>query len=119
MTTVTKLSDAIVSLVERIEGPVTLAHIATRLDATETWGAELSPQRAQAASLVLAKVHACAWQSCRAGRGSVSLILCNPTYDDDPLTHTRLEQQFLDDALPVLSAGGVLIYIILHHLAVK
>jgi hypothetical protein len=89
-----------------------LAHIATSLGATETWGAELSPQRAEIATRVLTKVHSCAWQSCRVGRGSVSLLLTNPPYDDDPLTHTRLEQQFLEDALPALCAGGVLIYII-------
>ncbi len=89
-----------------------LAFVAAKLAALETWGAELSPQRAAIASNVLTKVHACAWQSCRAGRGSVSLLWINPPYDDDPLTHTRLEQQFLEDALPALCAGGVLAYLI-------
>jgi hypothetical protein len=89
-----------------------LAHIAAKLNATETWGAELSPQRAQIAARVLTKVHGCAWQSCRVGRGSVSLLMLNPPYDDDPPTHTRLEQQFLEDSLPALCVGGVLIYII-------
>jgi hypothetical protein len=34
-----------------------LAHIAARLDASETWGAELSPARAAIAANVLTKAH--------------------------------------------------------------
>lgn len=89
-----------------------LSHVAAKINALETWGAELSPDRSREAERVLTKVHHCAWQSCRVGRGSVSLLWLNPPYDLDALTNTRLEQQFLEDALPALCAGGVLVYII-------
>ena len=90
-----------------------LAYLSGHLgSAHNTWGAELSPERATLSATVLSKVHACAWQSCRVGRGAVSLLLLNPPYDDDPLAKARLEQQFLDDSAHALSEGGILIYIV-------
>ena len=90
-----------------------LAYLAGHLGSTHnTWGAELSPERATLSATVLSKVHACAWQSCRVGRGAVSLLLLNPPYDDDPLAKARLEQQFLDDSAHALCEGGLLIYIV-------
>jgi hypothetical protein len=89
-----------------------LAHIAVKLNASETWGAELSPERSKVAETMLTKVHDCAWQSCKVGRGSVSLIWNNPPYDFDPTTKLRLEQTFLDDTAHVLCEGGILIYIV-------
>ena len=89
-----------------------LAHIAAKLNASETWGSELSPERSHQAAQVLTKVHHCAWQSCKVGRGSVSLIWNNPPYDFDPTTKLRLEQTFLDDTAHVLCEGGILVYIV-------
>ncbi len=123
--TPTTLLDTIASHLVAVEGSVgarlldpccgmgeALAYIAARLNTSETWGAELSPERSKVAETVLTKVHHCAWQSCKVGRGSVSLVWNNPPYDFDPTTKLRLEQTFLDDTAHVLCEGGILVYIV-------
>jgi hypothetical protein len=89
-----------------------LAFMAAALHAGDTWGAELSPQRAAKAAQVLSTVHACAWQHCRVGRGAVSLLWLNPPYDANTAGEGRQEQTFLEDTAHVLCAGGVLVYIV-------
>lgn len=97
-----------------------LARVGALTGVTETWGAELSLERAAEAAKVLSKVHACAWQWCRAGRGSMSMLFLNPPYDDDNTEGRRLELGFLEDSAYTLApgdaanglAGGVMVYII-------
>jgi hypothetical protein len=89
-----------------------LAFMAAALHAHETWGAELSPQRAAKATQVLRAVHGCAWQHCRVGRGAVSLLWLNPPYDANITGESRQEQTFLEDTAHTLCAGGVLVYIV-------
>jgi hypothetical protein len=89
-----------------------LMFTAEALHAADTWGAELSPQRAEKAAQVLGAVHACAWQHCRVGRGSVSLLWLNPPYDANNSGEGRQEQTFLEDTAHALCTGGVLVYIV-------
>ncbi len=89
-----------------------LAHVATKIGASETWGAELSQERSKVAETVLTKVHHCAWQSCKVGRGAISLLYLNPPYDVNVASKIRLEQSFLEETSWTLCAGGILIYII-------
>ena len=89
-----------------------LAHVAKHLGDAETWGAELSPDRATRASEMLNKVHGTAWQHCKVGRGAVSLLYCNPPYDQTVGSNVREEQRFLEDTVHVLCEGGILIYIV-------
>ena len=58
-----------------------LAHMGQHLGSAQTWGTELSDERAVGAAAMLTKVHHCDWQTCRIGKGSVSLIWVNPPYD--------------------------------------
>jgi len=88
-------------LVERVGG------------ARESWGVELSPQRAEEAARVMDKVYNGAWQQTRVDRESVSLLWLNPPYDDDlDGEDRRLEIEFLRTATPALVNGGILVYII-------
>ncbi len=83
----------------------------------QTWGAELSPQRAAQAAQVLDKVQATAWQATRITQKSVSLLWLNPPYDSDlDGNHKRLEIEFLRLSLNTLVYGGVLVYIVPQHL---
>ncbi|MFP4345919.1 MAG: DUF6573 family protein [Anaerolineales bacterium] len=79
----------------------------------ESWGVELSPQRAARAAEVLDKVYNTAWQSTRASKESVSLLYLNPPYDFDlDGEDRRLEIEFLRRTVNTLIYGGVLVYII-------
>ena len=89
-----------------------LARVAARTGITETWGAELSLERAAEAARVLSKTYACAWQWCRVGRNSISMLFLNPPYDDDATEGRRVELGFLEDSVYTLLPGGVMVYII-------
>lgn len=89
-----------------------LARVAARTGITETWGAELSAERAAEAARVLSKTYACAWQWCRVGRNSISMLFLNPPYDDDNTEGRRLELGFLEDSVYTLLPGGGMVYII-------
>ena len=92
-----------------------LACVAQSLGQAETWGAELSDERAVGAARVLTKVHHTGWQSCRVGRGIINLLWLNPPYDFVPQSSMRQEEQFLFDSTAALSVDGVLVYIIPHE----
>lgn len=82
----------------------------------QTWGADLSPKRAERAAQVLNKVHNTAWQATRVKKESVSVLWLNPPYDSDlDGSDKRLEIEFLRTSLNTLVIGGVLIYIIPQH----
>ncbi|MEA3342289.1 MAG: DUF6094 domain-containing protein, partial [Chloroflexota bacterium] len=83
----------------------------------ETWGVELSPQRAEEASRMMTKVYNTGWRQTRVNRESVSLLWLNPPYDSDlDGTGRRLEIGFLRNSAPALVNGGVLVYIIPRHI---
>lgn len=87
----------------------------------ETWGVELSPERATKAALVLDKVFQAPWQACFLTDESISCLFLNPPYeydrfDNHPAENSgaskRLELEFLKSTTPKLARGGLLIYII-------
>jgi len=83
----------------------------------QTWGAELSPKRAERAAAVLHKVHNAAWQDTRVSKESVSLLWLNPPYDSDlDGRDKRLEIEFLRTTLNTLVIGGILVYLVPQHL---
>lgn len=96
---------------------VAAAQLATALGGqVQTWGAELSPKRAERAAQVLNKVHNTAWQATRVSKDSVSLLWLNPPYDSDlDGKDKRLEIEFLRTSLNTLVYGGVLVYLIPQH----
>jgi len=80
----------------------------------QTWGVEISPDRAEEAAtrldLVLqAPFEAVSWSPVR--HGVASLVFLNPPYDQDG-HGGRMELQFLKAAMPALVTGGVLVYVI-------
>ena len=79
----------------------------------ETWGVELSPDRAEKAQNVMDKVYQAPWQSCVLSDESVSWLYLNPPYEFDRFDgQKRLEWDFLKTTTPKLMRGGLLIYII-------
>jgi hypothetical protein len=59
------------------------------------------------------KCHSAAWESCSLTDESVTLLWCNPPYDDDRHgDEKRLELAFLKSTTPKLVRGGVLAFII-------
>lgn len=77
----------------------------------ETYGIELSEERASAARSVLDHLlHGSAF-SVRMTNGAFSLLLLNAPYDDDS-ERRRLEHHFLTTYTPRLVPGGVLVYIV-------
>jgi hypothetical protein len=79
----------------------------------ETWGVELSPDRAEKAQNVMDKVHQAPWQSCVLSDESVSWLYLNPPYEFDRFDgQKRLEWDFLKTTTSKLMHGGLLTYII-------
>ena len=90
-----------------------LAALGKHLDG-ETYGIELSPQRAEAAKLVLNHVLNAAFEAAILTDDTFSLALLNPPYDGESMTGggQRMEYTFLKPTTRVLTNKGVLIYII-------
>ncbi len=79
----------------------------------QTWGVELSPERAERAALVMDKVYQAPWQACVLSDESVSWLYLNPPYEFDRFDgHKRLEWEFLKTTSSKLMRGGFLTYII-------
>ena len=79
----------------------------------ETWGVELSPDRAEKAQQVLDKVYQAPWQACVLTDESVSWLYLNPPYEFDRFDgQKRLEWDFLKTTTSKLIRGGLLTYII-------
>ena len=79
----------------------------------ETWGVELSPDRAEKAQQVLDKVLQAPWQACVLTDESVSWLYLNPPYEFDRFDNQkRLEWDFLKTTTSKLMRGGLLTYII-------
>ncbi len=83
-----------------------------------TWGAELSPVRAEAAAAVMDRVFPVAWESTFLTDESISILLLNPPYDWERAAgegekSQRLEYKFLRSTTPKLVRGlGVLVYLV-------
>jgi hypothetical protein len=82
----------------------------------ESYGIELSDPRAEEAKAILNHVLCTGFEFAVLTRGTFSAVLLNPPYDGETSTGggTRLEETFLKNATPLLTAGGVMIYIIPH-----
>lgn len=79
----------------------------------ETWGVELSPERAAKAEQVLDKVYQAPWQACFLTDESISCLFLNPPYEYDRFDdQKRLELEFLKTTTPKLARGGLLVYIV-------
>ena len=79
----------------------------------ETWGVELSPERAAKAEEVLDKVYQAPWQACFLTDESISCLFLNPPYEHDRFDdQKRLELEFLKTTTPKLVRGGLLVYIV-------
>jgi len=79
----------------------------------ETWGGEISPDRAEKAQNVMDKVYQAPWQSCVLSDESVSWLYLNPPYEFDRFDgQKRLEWDFLKTTTSKLMRGGLLTYII-------
>ncbi len=79
----------------------------------ETWGVEISPDRAEKAQNVMDKVYQAPWQSCVLSDESVSWLYLNPPYEFDRFDgQKRLEWDFLKTTTSKLMRGGLLTYII-------
>ena len=79
----------------------------------ETWGVELSPERAAKAESVMDKVYQAPWQACFLTDESISCLFLNPPYEFDRFDdQKRLELEFLRSATPKLARGGLMVYII-------
>jgi len=87
----------------------------------DTWGVELSPDRAEKAQTVMNKVFQAPWQACALSDESVSWLYLNPPYDFDRFDESpvqkggsskRLEWDFLKTTHSKLIRGGLLTYII-------
>lgn len=89
-----------------------VSHLASILGGQgETWGVELSPGRAQAASGRLDRVIQGDWFNVQVTEKSISLLYLNPPYDHDG-EDRRMEIAFLRQTLDTLVPGGVLVYIV-------
>lgn len=79
----------------------------------ETWGVELSPERAAKAEQIMDKVYQAPWQACFLTDESISCLFLNPPYEFDRFDdQKRLELDFLKSTTPKLARGGLLVYII-------
>jgi hypothetical protein len=79
----------------------------------ETWGVELSPERAEKAQQVMNKVYQAPWQACVLSDESVSWLYLNPPYEFDRFENQkRLEWDFLKTTTSKLMRGGFLTYLI-------
>ena len=77
----------------------------------DTWGAELSPERAEKAAQVMGRIYNAPWQACQLNDESVTVLFLNPPYTSDG-PGKRLEHEFLKTTTSKLMRGGLLIYII-------
>ncbi len=80
----------------------------------QTWGVEISPDRAAEAAgrldlVIEAPFETVTWNHVR--EGVASLVFLNPPYDYSN-KYGRMEYEFLTMAMPALVAGGVLVFII-------
>ena len=78
------------------------------------WLVELDRQRGEACRATLpgaTLLTPCSFLSTDIRRGSYSLLYANPPFDDALVKHTRVEEQFLAEALPLLVTGGVLVFV--------
>ena len=83
----------------------------------ETWGVELSPERAEKAQIVMDKVFQAPWQACVLSDESISWLYLNPPYETDRFDgQKRLEWDFLKTTTSKLMRGGLLTYIIPHKI---
>ncbi|MGD9100447.1 MAG: DUF6094 domain-containing protein, partial [Anaerolineae bacterium] len=90
----------------------------------QTWGAELSPVRAEAAARVMDRLFPVAWETTSLTNESVSVLFLNPPYDWDRAVGAakgkkaqRLEYKFLGSTTSKLVRGqGILIYVVPQHL---
>ncbi|MCP4592510.1 MAG: class I SAM-dependent methyltransferase, partial [bacterium] len=83
----------------------------------QTWGVELSPQRAEQAAQVMDRVFNTGWRQTRVEDKSVSLLWLNPPYDHDlDGEDRRLEIEFLRTGVYTLMEGGILVYIVPRHI---
>lgn len=74
---------------------------AGRLLSCKTWGCELFTYRAENAAARMDKCHSAAWENCSLTDESVTLLWCNPPYDDDRQgDEKRLEFAFLKSTTP-------------------
>ncbi len=79
----------------------------------ETWGAELSPERATKAAQAMNQVYNAPWQVCQLNDESITVLYLNPPYETDRFdSRKRLEYDFLKSTTPKLVRGGLLIYVI-------
>jgi hypothetical protein len=79
----------------------------------ETWGVELSPERAEKAQNAMDKVYQAPWQACVLSDESVSWLYLNPPYEFDRFDgQKRLEWDFLKTTTSKLMHVGLLTYII-------
>ena len=73
----------------------------------ETWGVELSPERAAKAQIVMDKVYQAPWQACVLSDESISWLYLNPPYSEDRFDNQkRLEWDFLKTTTPKQSVSG-------------
>jgi hypothetical protein len=100
-------------LLDPCAGEGEIANLLGKLLSCETWGCELFPYRAEKAAARMDKCHSAAWESCSLTDESVTLLWCNPPYDDDRHgDEKRLEFAFLKSTTPKLVRGGVLAFVI-------
>ncbi len=92
-----------------------LAQLANSLGKNiQTFGIELSPQRAKIAEAVLGQVLPTGFENALLTEETFSLILLNPPYDGETMTGRgqRMEYTFLPPSTRLLVRGGLLVYII-------
>jgi len=100
-------------LLDPCAGEGEIASLLGKLLNCETWGCELFPYRAEKATGRMDKCHSAAWESCSLTDESITLLWCNPPYDDDRHgDEKRLELAFLKSTTPKLARGGVLAFVI-------
>lgn len=87
-----------------------LASLASTFKRVRTFGVELDIRRAQSAQSRINKVLACSAMDIVVPPASMSLALLNPPYDES--SYGRLERTFLEHVTPLLSIGGILVYVI-------
>lgn len=104
-------------LLDPCAGEGTAAWILAKALNCQSWGVELSPVRAALAAEKMDRLFNAPWQSCHLTNESITLLFLNPPYSHDRLgDQKRLELEFLKSTTPKLMRGGVLVYIVPHHL---
>src|SRR3990172_6261807 len=100
-------------LLDPCAGEGEIASLLGKLLNYETWGCELFPYRAEKAAARMDKCHSAAWECCTLTDESITLLWCNPPYDDDRHgDEKRLELAFLKSTTPKLVRGGSLAFVI-------